>query len=199
MPIHLPGIKPSTSTYKSGPPYKQKKASKILIDEYSWDYEDVKDKAWLLPDEQFKILDDIFHFEIDAFASDWNAKCKHYWTIKDDALKQDWKGKTIYANPPFYSKCIQGTYPLISTTKCGVLLQPFCSTQFTKYFSNNIPRYICIPPTRLKFLTCDRKTLRPLPYGCAFLIWSKRKLTIKQKKKLTQLGNLFETIGNYKP
>ena len=37
---------------------------------------------WETPQELFEKLNDEFPFELDAFASDKNAKCKHYFTKK---------------------------------------------------------------------------------------------------------------------
>ena len=47
---------------------------------------------WETPDDLFKILDDEFHFTMDAAASDQNAKCKQYFTAKDDAITKKWGG-----------------------------------------------------------------------------------------------------------
>lgn len=54
---------------------------------------------WETPDDLFKVLDDEFHFTLDAAASDQNAKCKLYYTAKDDSLRQKW-GVT-FCNPPY--------------------------------------------------------------------------------------------------
>ena len=60
---------------------------------------------WETPQELFEKLNDEFHFELDAFASDKNAKCKHYFTEEDDSFQQDWtKYKSIFINPPYTSK-----------------------------------------------------------------------------------------------
>ena len=60
---------------------------------------------WETPKELFDNLNNEFDFELDAFASDKNAKCKHFFTEQDDALKQDWtKYKSIFINPPYTSK-----------------------------------------------------------------------------------------------
>ena len=37
--------------------------------------------------------------------ADKNAKCKHYFTKRDDSFQQDWtKYKSIFINPPYTSK-----------------------------------------------------------------------------------------------
>jgi phage N-6-adenine-methyltransferase len=46
-------------------------------------------------------------FELDAAASDWNAKCDDYFDEQTDALQQDWSRRsTIYCNPPFCARLI---------------------------------------------------------------------------------------------
>lgn len=52
------------------------------------------------PPELFDTLDDIFHFVIDAAASDNNAKTGTYFTEEDDGLVQDWTD-TTWVNPPY--------------------------------------------------------------------------------------------------
>lgn len=60
---------------------------------------------WETPKELFDKLNNEFNFELDAFASDKNAKCKHYFTEQDDSFRQDWtKYKSIFINPPYTSK-----------------------------------------------------------------------------------------------
>jgi phage N-6-adenine-methyltransferase len=47
-------------------------------------------------------------FELDAAASDWNAKCAHYYDEEHDALKQDWSvSRRIWCNPPFSAGLIE--------------------------------------------------------------------------------------------
>lgn len=60
---------------------------------------------WETPQELFDNLNNEFDFELDAFASDKNAKCKHFFTERDDSFQQDWtKYKSIFINPPYTSK-----------------------------------------------------------------------------------------------
>lgn len=60
---------------------------------------------WETPQEFFDNLNNEFDFELDAFASDKNAKCKHFFTERDDSFQQDWtKYKSIFINPPYTSK-----------------------------------------------------------------------------------------------
>jgi len=52
------------------------------------------------PINLFKPLAEEFNLEIDVCASPNNAKLDTYWTIEDDALKQNWIGN-CWMNPPF--------------------------------------------------------------------------------------------------
>lgn len=56
--------------------------------------------TWETPDDVFAPLHAEFGFDLDAAASDDNAKCERYFTPADDALAQDWTG-TVWCNPPY--------------------------------------------------------------------------------------------------
>lgn len=56
---------------------------------------------WSTPQELFDELDKEFHFTLDPCASDWNAKCKNYFTEKDDGLTKDWGKNVVFMNPPY--------------------------------------------------------------------------------------------------
>lgn len=55
---------------------------------------------WRTPPELFRLLDDEFHFTLDAAATPENALCPRYLTEADDALSQEWRG-TVFCNPPY--------------------------------------------------------------------------------------------------
>jgi phage N-6-adenine-methyltransferase len=48
----------------------------------------------------FAQLNDEFHFNIDACAEDHTKKCAVYYTIRDNALLQDWQG-VVWMNAPY--------------------------------------------------------------------------------------------------
>jgi len=78
---------------------------------------------WATPQELFDELDKEFHFTLDPCASDWNAKCKKYFTEKDDGLKQDWNGEIVFMNPPYgkdLKNWIQKAYESKTTVVCLV-------------------------------------------------------------------------------
>ena len=53
------------------------------------------------PDWLFKRLDEEFNFTLDPCASPNNAKCKKFFTINEDGLKQDWSKDVVFVNPPY--------------------------------------------------------------------------------------------------
>lgn len=58
---------------------------------------------WETPQDLFNKLNAEFNFTLDPCATPENAKCKKFYTIKDDGLKQDWSKDIVFMNPP-YSK-----------------------------------------------------------------------------------------------
>lgn len=51
----------------------------------------------------YQVLNREFNFGLDAAASDYNAKCKKFFSKEDNALSKDWAGvsKSIFLNPPY--------------------------------------------------------------------------------------------------
>lgn len=60
-----------------------------------------KSNEWSTPREFFNELDKEFNFTLVPCATEENAKCNKYYTIKEDGLKQDWGGETVFCNPPY--------------------------------------------------------------------------------------------------
>jgi site-specific DNA-methyltransferase (adenine-specific) len=101
------------------------------------------------PDYIFKLLDDEFHFDLDAAASAENTKCAKFITEDEDALiLPDWPGSRIFLNPP-YSKMlgrwIQKACEQSRRGKTVVCLVP--ARVDTKWFHK-----YCIPPAEVLFL-----------------------------------------------
>lgn len=59
---------------------------------------------WGTPQWLFDALDKEFGFTLDVCASDENAKCDRYYTIKDSGLLKDWKTNVCWCNPPYGPK-----------------------------------------------------------------------------------------------
>lgn len=59
---------------------------------------------WETPQALFDELNEIYHFTLDAAASDENHKCSRYFTKEDNGLLMDWGGHTVFCNPPYGNK-----------------------------------------------------------------------------------------------
>jgi len=55
---------------------------------------------WETPQYLFDELNAEFHFNLDACATEKNAKCKGYYTKEQDGLSQKWDDRT-WCNPPY--------------------------------------------------------------------------------------------------
>lgn len=56
---------------------------------------------WETPQDFFNELNEIYHFNLDPCASTKNAKCKKFYTKKDNGLIKSWKGRRVFCNPPY--------------------------------------------------------------------------------------------------
>jgi phage N-6-adenine-methyltransferase len=70
--------------------------------------------TWETPQLKWEEWDSEFHFDLDAAASKDNTKCKHFFTIEDNALEKEWyrphEGiSTVWINPP-YKRGITGLF-----------------------------------------------------------------------------------------
>jgi site-specific DNA-methyltransferase (adenine-specific) len=58
-------------------------------------------QCYQTPRYLFDRLNGIFRFTVDACASANNALLPRYWSVHDDAQRQDWSKEIVFANPPF--------------------------------------------------------------------------------------------------
>lgn len=87
--------------------------------------DDVDDRG--TPAALFAELDMQHAFTLDVAASKSNAKCKKFFTIKENGLEQSWGGEVVWCNPP-YSNIGEWVFKAINETLCDcpkvVLLLP---------------------------------------------------------------------------
>jgi site-specific DNA-methyltransferase (adenine-specific) len=60
-----------------------------------------KSEEWSTPDLFYRRLHEEFNFELDAAATEDNAKCDHYYTKADNGLNQPWAPHRVWVNPPY--------------------------------------------------------------------------------------------------
>ena len=56
---------------------------------------------WTTPRWLFDLLDEEFHFTLDAASTDENALCERHYTEDDDSLSKSWDGEIVWLNPPY--------------------------------------------------------------------------------------------------
>jgi site-specific DNA-methyltransferase (adenine-specific) len=86
-----------------------------------------KSDEWETPLDFYQGLDSIYHFTLDPCSTSDNAKCKKFFTAKENGLEQSWKGETVFINPPYSNisdwakKC---NYEYIRNNATTVMLIP---------------------------------------------------------------------------
>ena len=93
-----------------------------------------KTYEWSTPQSLFDELNKEFNFTLDPCATKENAKCKKFFTLKENGLLQDWSKDFVFMNPP-YGKTI-GKWIKKLSESCGVALLP--ARVDTKWFHNYI-------------------------------------------------------------
>ena len=148
------------------------------------------EQTWETPQPLFDKLNEVFHFELDAAAMDDSAKCKKYYTPKDDALKQEWNGIT-YLNPPygreqskFILKAVEESKKNARQVVCLIPARPDTKSWQDVIFKNGVA--FCFVKGRIKF--GNGKGSAPFP--SAIVVFGK-KLNVEQKECLNKLGKTF--------
>ena len=95
---------------------------------------------WETPQSLFDKLNAIYNFTLDTAASDSNAKYEHYYTIKEDGLKQKLSGR-VFCNPP-YGRSIKEWIKKASdeAKNCEVIVMLMPARTDTIYFHDYIYR-----------------------------------------------------------
>ena len=62
-----------------------------------------KKMDYCTPQDFFDSLNTEFHFALDAAATKENAKCRMFYTLENDGLKNPWNvgGGAVFCNPPY--------------------------------------------------------------------------------------------------
>lgn len=143
-----------------------------------------KNMDWCTPVDFFQQLDAEFHFDLDAAASDKNAKCTRYFTKKEDGLKMDWGGYHVFCNPPYgreIAKWVQKAWAESRkyNTLVVMLIPARTDTEYWHNYIFNKAMDIRFIKGRLKFTDANGtpyqdKKGRPMgaPFPSAVVVWS---------------------------
>lgn len=138
-----------------------------------------KKMDYCTPQDFFDELDAEFVFALDAAATDKNAKCRRYFTPKDDGLKQPWDvppGYAVFCNPPYgrwIGEWVKKAYDeSVRTGSTIVLLIP--ARTDTKYFHRYIygKAEIRFVEGRLRFTDEDGSSYGPAPFPSMVVIYN---------------------------
>ena len=114
-----------------------------------------KSNEWATPQPFFNKLDQKFNFTLDPCATKTTAKCKKFYTSKEDGLSKSWQGETVFVNPPYgrgIDKWIEKGYNTSMDGKAKVVMLIPARTD-TKYWHNYVMRAseVYFVKGRLKF------------------------------------------------
>jgi site-specific DNA-methyltransferase (adenine-specific) len=107
-------------------------------------------QCYQTPKPLFDKLHREFHFTVDACASAGNALLPRFWSVEDDALRQDWSKEIVFCNPPFNNLA-----PFLfkaRTARRAVVLAPlnYCTSVC---FQATPPDHLIAPDHRIRFVT----------------------------------------------
>lgn len=140
------------------------------------------------PRSLFDPLHEEFRFTVDACALPRNAKLHRYWSPQEDGLRQDWRGHSVWCNPPFARGEIE---PWIEKA-LGAVVDPELLTVVVQLIPANrtdvawwhelvlpnLYRYVDIRwlRGRVRFVGAAD----PPKFPCCLLIWSSRSARASQ-------------------
>ena len=125
-----------------------------------------KTDMWSTPQDFFDKLNNEFQFTLDPCASNENAKCRKFYTEKENGLIQDWSNEVVFCNPPYgrniknwVKKCYDEA---LKGTRIILLIPARTDTSyFHDYIYNKYRVSIRFIRGRLKF--GDSKNSAPFP------------------------------------
>lgn len=86
----------------------------------------------------FNKIDEKYNFSLDPCCTSENAKCKKYYTKKDNGLKQSWEGERVFCNPPYSRgniiKWLKKAYEEVEINGCELAVVLIPGNTATKYF-----------------------------------------------------------------
>ena len=121
-------------------------------------------QEWETPQDLFDRLDQEFDFTLDVCATKENTKCKNYYSIDADGLKQKWTGR-CWMNPLYKQnyEWLKKAYQEVKNGDCELVVGLIPSRTDTVYFHEFILKAneIRFIKGRLKF--SGQKNSAPFP------------------------------------
>lgn len=107
-------------------------------------------QCWRTPKDLFKLFDNVFHFDLDAYADESNALCADF-NSEAEPGKFSWTDRIVFANPPFTLARQAVKLAVLETPELAVLVLPVSdnSQWFHKYGS--AASMILRPNKRIQF------------------------------------------------
>lgn len=124
-----------------------------------------KTDLWSTPQDFFDELNKEFNFTLDPCATPENAKCKKFYTIAENGLKQNWEGETVFCNPPYgrnIKEWVEKCYVESRNLKTTVVMLIPARTD-TSYFHDYIYKKAIIRFIRGRLKFGGSKNAAPFP------------------------------------
>jgi site-specific DNA-methyltransferase (adenine-specific) len=175
-----------------------------------------RNEEWETPPDLFAHLNEVFNFTLDPCATKKNALCEKYYTKKENGLSQSWEGERVFINPPFHGveKWVLRAWACrASGHLLGVMLiaSRTETNRFQKYILPDA-KAICFMSKRVKYYLSGKPHMVPEKkknkkgklietgrmvegspaFPSVIPVFARRKLTIKQRKYLKELGYVWE-------
>jgi len=115
-------------------------------------------------------LDQEFHFTLDPCATIENHKCKVFYTIKEDGLKQQWTGR-VFMNPPYgreIYKWIKKAFESVENGNCELVVCLIPSRTDTKWWHD-----FCMKSNDIRFIKGRLKFRdnKPAPFPSCIVVF----------------------------
>jgi phage N-6-adenine-methyltransferase len=136
-----------------------------------------KTDLWTTPQDFFDRLNAEFNFTLDPCSDGTNAKCKKYYTPKEDGLSQDWSGERVFMNPPYgreIGKWIKKAYEEAQKGSVVVCLIP--SRTDTRYWHDYVMKADEIRFVKNRLYFNDGKGRAPFPSAVVVFRKTKREV-----------------------
>ena len=132
---------------------------------------------WATPQDLYDKLDEEFNFTLDPCATDKNAKCDKYYTIKENGLIQDWSKDVVFMNPPYGREIKHWVLKAYLESKRGAIVVCLIPSRTdTRYWHDYIFPYaeIRFLKNRMYFKNQDNEGDRA-PFPSAVVVFDKNK------------------------